>query len=363
MRVRRYLKGGGPSVVRVQTGVVGPGSFAEDGIEPAAGERWTIYTRSRAAPYETGVCEGSHRTATRRPVADPPNFVYVTGGRHELELRSATTGRLVKRVASVGESFTSNGLAISPNGAAAYVTLIGRRSLVIERIAVADGKRSFIAAGEQPAVSPDGRRLAYIADHGRRPKGRRPQVLAVRRLSSGRTLTLDIARLVGGSAELFNGTVAWLGDGSDVVAIPGPVVHEASGASAVGDAACASATCLIVVHVGRRRLTAHRVLLPRAPDAVMKFATDGSRPHSLLLARGLERTTVERVALHGSRANVVPLATLPDDFPVALSPSGARLLYLVGHNPPALWVASLARGRVSHPRRLIADARLDEAAW
>jgi hypothetical protein len=96
---------------------------------------------------------------------------------------------------------------------------------------------------------------------------------------------------------------------------------------------------------------------------VLKLAPDGARPRSLLVAVGVGRTTVDRVALHGSRADVVPLGTLPDALPVAFSPTGAHLLYLRGHGPPALWVVRVARRRLTHPHRLIADARLDEAAW
>lgn len=357
MRVRRYLKGSGPRIVRVQTGVAGLGSFGEDGIEPAAGERWTIYTSSRRQPYETGICEGSHRIASPR-TGDPRNFVYVTSGRHGLEskveLRSAETGRLVGRLATFGGAFTDNGLAVSPDGAAVYVTLIGSRSLRIERVAVADGKRTFVAAGEQPAVSPDGRHLAYVA-----ARGRGEQALAVRDLSSGRTQTIELGSLVGRSADLLNGSVMWLAGGSDVVAIPGPVPQATAEPTGAGDGACSSATCLIVVHVRRHRLTAHRIVLSGSPD-VASFAPDGSRPRSLLRA---DATTVERVTLRGSRAAIAPLATLPNVLPVAFSPSGAHLLYLVGHDPPALWAAGLVHGRLSHPHRLLVDARLDEAAW
>jgi hypothetical protein len=359
MRVRRYLKGSGPAIVRVQTGVVGPGSMGEDGIDPAAGERWTIYTRSRRQPYATGICEGSRRTRSREVAADPPSFVYVGVG-SRVELRSAATGRLVKRLANYGSSFTNNGLAVSPDRADVYVTLIGHRGLRIERIPVAGGKRRFVAAGEQPAVSPDGRWLAYVA--ARHPRSQR---LAVRDRTSGRTRTIRLGPLVGRSADLLNGTVTWLGDASHVVAIPGPVAHAVvAGPPGVDGGACGSATCLIVVHVARRGLTAHRILLPRVPDAAMKFSGEGARPRSLLLADiSGPRTTVDRIALHGLRTHVVRLLSRRDVLPIAFSPSGARLLYLVGHSPPALWVARLARGRLAHAHRLIRDARLGEAAW
>jgi hypothetical protein len=72
VRVERYLKGSGPTVVSVSTATTVKGNattIAEDGIEPRPGERWQIYTRSRAQPFETSVCAGSARV---RPGAAPP---------------------------------------------------------------------------------------------------------------------------------------------------------------------------------------------------------------------------------------------------------------------------------------------------
>lgn len=61
-RVTRYLKGSGPAVVTVQTALTANGSGIaadEDGIEPRAGQRWTIYTTSQRVPYDTSDCAGS----------------------------------------------------------------------------------------------------------------------------------------------------------------------------------------------------------------------------------------------------------------------------------------------------------------
>lgn len=70
MRVERYLKGGGPRIVQVRTGVTvegGSTTVAEDGIEPRAGERWKIYTGSRRQPFDTSVCLGSARVVAESP--------------------------------------------------------------------------------------------------------------------------------------------------------------------------------------------------------------------------------------------------------------------------------------------------------
>jgi hypothetical protein len=62
VRVKRYLKGSGPHVVTVVTGVAaadGEDVVDEDGIAPQAGQVWQIYATSRQMPYLTSICDGS----------------------------------------------------------------------------------------------------------------------------------------------------------------------------------------------------------------------------------------------------------------------------------------------------------------
>ncbi len=67
VRVSRYLKGAGPGVVTVATGVTSGGNVvSEDGIEPLAGQQWMIYTRSRRMPYQTSLCDGSRMFPARQ---------------------------------------------------------------------------------------------------------------------------------------------------------------------------------------------------------------------------------------------------------------------------------------------------------
>jgi hypothetical protein len=68
VRVLRYLKGRGPSAVRVQTGLraVRNGVVGNsEGIEPRAGERWRIYTDNARQPFATTICSGSRRLRPR----------------------------------------------------------------------------------------------------------------------------------------------------------------------------------------------------------------------------------------------------------------------------------------------------------
>jgi len=65
-RVLRYLKGGGPAVVRVATGVArnadGSGVASGEGLLVRRGERWRIFSGSSSRGIlRTSVCDGSWR--------------------------------------------------------------------------------------------------------------------------------------------------------------------------------------------------------------------------------------------------------------------------------------------------------------
>jgi hypothetical protein len=82
VRVQRYLKGSGPSVVLVQTAMSSAGSGAvrvdAEGIRPRSGERWEIHASTASQPYASSICLGSRRLtdSLRRFVADGIRFAY-----------------------------------------------------------------------------------------------------------------------------------------------------------------------------------------------------------------------------------------------------------------------------------------------
>jgi hypothetical protein len=62
--VTRYLKGHGPRIVRVQTGVTATANGSSEnseGILPLAGERWRIFADRSRQPLPTSDCNGSRR--------------------------------------------------------------------------------------------------------------------------------------------------------------------------------------------------------------------------------------------------------------------------------------------------------------
>jgi hypothetical protein len=69
-RVRRYLKGRGPRILRVATGEVrhddGSGTVTSVSIHVERGERWRIFARgSVRRVLRTNVCDGSKRISRR----------------------------------------------------------------------------------------------------------------------------------------------------------------------------------------------------------------------------------------------------------------------------------------------------------
>jgi len=77
--------------------------------------------------------------------------------------------------------------------------------------------------------------------------------------------------------------------------------------------------------------------------------------------------TLTEVSLRGRGVVERAIARLPAQImSVAIAPDGDRILYLLGHTPPALWVATIRNGRLVGRHRLLTDSpkfEFDQAAW
>ena len=281
--------------------------------------------------------------------ASPATFVAVAeaGNRSQMSLYSATTGALVRQLASFSDVvMTNNGLAYAPDGGAVYFTLIPQRhrpqfSLRLMRLDVATGRQSFVAGGAQPALSGDGTRLAYAAS---------PRGLAVRDLTTGQTRRIALRQL-GSAGDLLNATIGWLGDGSDVAVIPAPTGWDLVGRPPQLHWCGTSQRhpVMVFVHVPAppSPLTASCVHLPAyAIGAATVLAQDPASPATALIATNTtaDRTLVERIAQNGTTEHVL---TIPDSLPLAFDPSGTHLLYVAGNRPPTLTEAAITDGHLT----------------
>lgn len=229
---------------------------------------------------------------------------------------SPRTGRVVKVVAGVS---TGNGFALSPDAKDVYVVTTAGHAVEIRRISVATGKATVVADGAYPAVSPDGRYLAYAT-------GSRFSKVAVRDLRTGRTRVIELRSLLGNGGNFLNqGQVTWLGDGSELIAVPGITASEAA-AKIPARASSASAgmagsdqlppgkQTLIVIKVRPDGLAARRIVVPDPyQDPFLVISGDLSQERAVLIARmGYAAAgTITRVSLRGDGCQARVVARLP----------------------------------------------------
>lgn len=291
-----------------------------------------------------------------------------------LDLVSSQTGAL-ETLRTFGSGFTNNGLTESLDGHYAYVTVIRGRQILIERVSIRGtagtppASTKVVARGEEPALSPDGRLLAYAGDEGSQSS------LFVRDLGSGRSRSIDLAGLLGSTGSLTDASIVFTGDGSHVVILPGgtgtlagTTTSTRSGApSRCGDRLASGRSCLIVVKVpGSGPLTAAGVAVDEPRNLPpMTLGTDWSRPDSALLGVQLRHSTVvDRVDLKGSAAaSLERELTLPPVLPMTFDPLGKRIVYLSASSPHDLWVGDITGGHLTRPRRLMSSPNLGAAGW
>ncbi|HEX6312699.1 MAG TPA: hypothetical protein VF152_13880 [Acidimicrobiia bacterium] len=138
-----------------------------------------------------GVEEGGPRTVID---ADGTWVEYSAGGDAPAFLAATGDGRLVvltaegtelEELGTVAAQDASNGFAVSPDGRFAYFDrgggLLGCETEIV-RLALRNGNERPVTQGAQPAVSPDGERLAYVDCSEGTPA---PDTLVVRDLESG----------------------------------------------------------------------------------------------------------------------------------------------------------------------------------
>ncbi len=274
--------------------------------------------------------------------------------RWDMSLYSSRSGTLTRRLASFPElSFTNNGLALTPDGKEVYFTLIPRHAgrrfyLRLMRIDVATRGEVQVAEGAQPAVSDDGTQLAYATF---------PHGLAVRDLTAGTTRTISLVAELGEQADLLDGAVTWLADGSDIAIVPSAparalVGHHPPRARWCGTTAAHAVVVFVHVPAEPAPLTARCAHVAGKPlSPAIALGANTAAPTSLLIATDShgDSTQLERIAQTGATTR---LLTIRNSLPLAFDSTGNHLMYLVGHRPPRLWEATIADGHLTDRSRL-----------
>ncbi len=301
---------------------------------------------------------------------DGPSVFAAVGGDNTLELRSAATGQVVEELGRVGQSWTNNGFAFSPDGRDVYLTVVPKarrwKSLLLEQVSVSTHRWRLIGRGEQPAVNPDGRLLAWASGEGR------SATIVVEDRATGDRSQINISRLLGSNTDLLNASLGWLGSGDQLavfewccaVAARAPATGDRSGAP--GHRSGQATFHLVLVSFGRGGgLTARRVHLPRGSEIPESVGSDVTHPNSVLvswLGPG-DRATIDRLRIAGSEATLTPVLTVAQAQVLSFDPLGRRVLYIQGHSPPNLWTARIGQGQPSAARELIHKSNLDPVAW
>ncbi len=326
-----------------------------------------LVVRSGAAGRPRSVSASPSAAGRLASVPGSPGLgVFVSaegrGSGTALVLRSATTGRVLRTLGTFGLNFTNNGLALSPDGRDVYFTLIGNNrspNLLLERIRVNDRKRTKIGPGEEPAISPDGRLLAYTTD------ARHAQAIVVRDLATGVTRRINVSRLLGMSGDLLLASLAWSSDSGSVIVLPGSVAIPANGNAARHPAQTRTTANLLLVKVGagRQPLAARRVAitgLSGYPDAITPSSSPG-----IVLATALvgSNAVLDQIRFSGPVPQARRILSIPSGLVLGLDATGQRIFYLRGHSPPALWTASITSGKLADQKRLLRSSPVQALAW
>ena len=220
----------------------------------------------------------------------------------------------------------------------------GRESGLWEISALGGSARKFIDEGHSPAVSPDGREVAFIAG-----KKLREQVWLVDADGA------QPRKLVGENGDLF-GALAWSPDGARLACMRAGFAYGygAKGVIEIVDAHDSG----VVLH-GKVVLSLVGLGEPLAwaPDGRLIFSLFEARPRQL-------DSNLWSVALDRQTKPILPPTRLTNDpgvvINLSVSGNSKRVVYLKGVPQPDVYVGKLEGSRlIGEPQRLTLDDRQD----
>jgi hypothetical protein len=297
--------------------------------------------------------------STYPPPTTPVDAPATAGSATVLQIRSASTGRLIRNLATnVGAvSLSSDGSTVF------YESTAGRLDpFPIDRIQTTGGRPVRVASGEDPAISPNGAKLAYATGDG--------DAIAIDNLAHHSTRTIQLGSLIGPDGSFGNtpAVITWL-DNTQLVAFPAQDATFASGPTttiAAPPGTCSAdyndaKQCAIVIDLSAAH-PAHLVT-PRLPrEFAITAGGPGPQPRSLLLAGAYG--TIIRFSMTDRTATRRATVTVPGQVLVeGFSPSGHQVLYLRDHGPVQLWAGTITATGVTAERELLANVGLGSISW
>jgi hypothetical protein len=183
--------------------------------------------------------------------------------------------------------------------------------------------------------------------------------------------SIDVSSFVGRGQALVESESAWADGGLALVLAIGGAPRAVSASSAGGGAPNLSRTGgtlrLIVVQVGPddAPLNARAVLVRGLPPgSFLWLASDGETPDSVIVEQLVpDGSDVFEAPLSRTVTGAHLLAHIRSALTLVFDPSGTRLLYLLGHSPPALWSAAVIDGQLRDRRPLLRNSEIDAVAW
>jgi hypothetical protein len=311
---------------------------------------------SSSAPSPVGV-----RTPGPSPILP---FIVLTGDAgNDLQVQSGITGRTIKDLGPVNQ-FTGNGLSLAPDRRAVFVVVNRSLTLMVERVDLRTGEETFIGDGFSPAVSQDGRLLAYGSG------AINDQTLVIKNLATGSTRELRLQNVLGQQTDLLNASIKWVG--SRVVIIPAAVGNDLMGKPVPTPlkGSCSAiprtSSCVVVVSTrGGQPLSAKKQVFNHVVLDSAVLGVAGPSALDMAVFKG-DRTDVTQLDLSGGRGRITPLFSIPKALPQSFSTSGAQLYYLhlrpKGGLPVSLWRGRVTGGGLMNATQLYPNSRLSALA-
>jgi hypothetical protein len=310
------------------------------------------------------------RTAPPEPSLLAVAGSSLSGSANVIKLISVRDGKVVRQFPQP-VAYGGSGLAFSPDSASVF---LATQEVRISAISAGSGKSVSLARGLYPAVSPDSKYLAYAT-------GSAMTRVAIRNLASGRTRSIDLAGQLGAGASLqsLGSTITWLGDGTQLIAVPAPDAARLSlspggGARAGPVNACGQQNssrglCVVVVDIGRT-LSAHQVFIrgTSAQDDYLLLGGDLTASRAFFIAQAqASPDVVARVTIGRGTAVARPVLRVPQHgVALAMAPDGDQVIYQPRSSRSTLWAGTVRHGRVTRPHLLLVGTRrfaFYQVAW